>query len=81
MRKTATKAAPDIQADSSNIGFVFPAGTFNLSYSVTGEDGTFSAIKEGIAGPETVNVSGFPKFAVFRIEETSSAEFEVETLS
>ncbi len=81
MRKTATKAAPDIQADSSNIGFVFPEGTFNLSYSVTGEDDTFSVIKDGITGPETVNVSGFPKFAVFRVEETSGADFEVETLS
>lgn len=81
MRKTATKAAPDVQADSSNIGFVFPAGTFNLSYSVTGDNNTFSVIKDGITGPETVNVSGFPKFAVFRVEETSGADFEVETLS
>lgn len=81
MRKTATKAAPDVQADSSNIGFIFPAGTFTLSYSVTGEDGTFSVVKDDIAGPETVNVSGFPKFAVFRIEEKSGAEFNVDTLS
>lgn len=77
MRTKINQDEPVFQAQHSKVAMYVPEGTFQLWYSVNGEDWTDTG--ETIEGPDSVNISGFPTYAFFKLE-TEEAEWEADVL-
>ena len=77
MRTKINQDEPVFQAQHSKVAMYVPEGTFQLWYSVNGEDWTDTG--ETITGPDSVNISGFPTYAFFKLT-TSASEWEADVL-
>lgn len=77
MRTKINQDEPTFQALHSRVALYCPEGTFELWYSVNGEDWTDTG--EEITGPDSVNISGFPAYAFFKLT-TSASEWEADIL-
>lgn len=77
MRTKINQDEPVFQAQHSKVALYVPAGTYQLWYSVNGTN--WSDTGETITGPDSVNISGFPTYAFFKLE-TSESEWEADVL-
>ena len=79
MRTKINQDEPVFQAQHSKVALYVPKGTYQLWYSVNGTNWTDTG--ETIEGPDSVNISGFPTYAFFKLETSESeSEWEADVL-